>query len=99
MKQVYSAGPFAGSAALRAASFGVGPDEAQATLAERPGGTLIVDARIQADPGLLAALRPPAGWVTDIALGTTYSLELPVALAAMVALLGGRIPGKYEFRC
>jgi hypothetical protein len=35
---------------------------AQATLAERPGGTLIVDARIQADPGLLAALRPPAGW-------------------------------------
>lgn len=41
-------------------------------------------------PGLamLDALRPPAGWVTEIALGTTYSLELPVALAAMVALSG-----------
>lgn len=35
---------------------------AQATLAERPGGTIIVDARIQADPGLLAALRPAPGW-------------------------------------
>lgn len=35
---------------------------AQATLAERPGGTLIVDARIQAAPGLLAALRPGPGW-------------------------------------
>lgn len=41
-------------------------------------------------PGLamLDALRPPAGWVTDVALGTTYSLELPVALAALVSLGG-----------
>ena len=33
MKQVYSAGPFAGAAALRGASHGVGADQAQATLA------------------------------------------------------------------
>jgi hypothetical protein len=41
-------------------------------------------------PGLamLDALRPPEGWSTDVALGTTYSLELPVALAAMVSLAG-----------
>lgn len=37
---------------------------------------------------MLEALRPPAGWVTDIALGATYSLELPVALAALVSLAG-----------
>ncbi len=41
-------------------------------------------------PGIamLEALRPPSGWVTDVALGTTYSLELSVALAALVALAG-----------
>lgn len=37
---------------------------------------------------LLEALRPPDGYVTDCALGTTYSAELPVILAALVALSG-----------
>jgi hypothetical protein len=37
---------------------------------------------------LLEALRPPDGYVTDFALGATYSVELPVALAALVALSG-----------
>ncbi len=47
-------------------------------------------AQVAALPGLpvLDALRPPEGFVTDVALATTYSLELPVALATMVALSG-----------
>jgi hypothetical protein len=37
---------------------------------------------------LLEALRPAPGWVTESAIGTTYSLELPVALASLIALSG-----------
>lgn len=38
---------------------------------------------------LLDWLRPPAGFVTEWALGTTYSLDLVACAAALVALDGG----------
>lgn len=57
---------------------------AQATLAERPGGTLIVDARVKADAGLLAALRPAAGW--RAILLAPADLDADVAWGARIAL-------------
>lgn len=38
---------------------------------------------------LLDALRPPPGYLTFAALATTYSLELEVVLACLIALSGG----------
>ncbi|MBK9030111.1 MAG: hypothetical protein IPL61_02025 [Myxococcales bacterium] len=35
---------------------------ARGVLAAAPGGVIVVDARVQADPGLLARIRPPDGW-------------------------------------
>lgn len=58
---------------------------AHAAMTERDGGVLVVDARIQADPGLLAALRPPAGWRAillapgDIDAATAWGAIVPLA--------------------
>ncbi len=68
---------------------------AQATLAERPGGTLIVDARIQADPGLLAALRPAPGWRAillaprDIDADSAWGARIDLPAVAPPAPLAG----------
>ncbi|MBL8625260.1 MAG: hypothetical protein JNK64_28375 [Myxococcales bacterium] len=67
---------------------------AQATLAERPGGTIIVDARVKADPGLLAALRPPPGW--RAILLAPRGLDADVAWGAAIDLPDASPPATPE---
>ena len=63
---------------------------AQAAMAEHGGGVLVVDARIQADPGLLAALRPPASW--RAILLAPADVDAATAWGAIVALPSGDPP-------
>ena len=62
----------------------------QAAMAERDGGVLVVDARIQADPGLLAALRPPASW--RAILLAPADIDADTAWGAIVPLPSGDAP-------
>ncbi len=60
---------------------------ATGALADAPGGVIVVDARLHADPALLAMLRPPPGWGAVLlapsgvapAVAWGARLELPVA--------------------
>jgi hypothetical protein len=64
---------------------------ATGAMADAPGGVVVVDARLRADPELLAMLRPPAGWraillapaalADDRAWGARIALPPPSPLA------------------
>jgi hypothetical protein len=64
---------------------------ASGAMRDAPGGVVVVDARLRADPALLAMLRPPAGWraillapaalADDRAWGARIALPPPPPLA------------------